>query len=534
MEAAGWPFPATVVLGPEGRVTGWSSGAERLLGLPAGQALGRDVRDLLDHPALEQGLALATTGGTWHDTCPAGVRLVCEPLLRDGRVSVLLTMIPGIPGGLELLNEAADRIGSTLDLGRTAREIVEVAVPRFADAGGVYVLERLLADEDSPRREADGRIVVRRLAIVLAADDPDDWSDVFPVDEVIVHPAGSPYAECVATGHPVLCTGADVGDLITHRTGRHLAEVRDHASLLTVPLTARGRTLGFALFSRKRPRPPFAPADTRLAVELAGRAAVCVDNARLYRREHRTAVTLRASLLPAQITVPDALEVAHRYLPADDVTEVGGDWYDVVPLPGGDVALVIGDAMGHGVTAAAAMGQLRVAAHTLAGLDLPPHEVLTRLDKIAQGLTAAQFATCLYVVCSPTTRRCRISGAGHPPPLLALPDGTTRVLDHPPGLPLGVGDTGVGTGYETTELEIPPGATLVLYTDGLIESRRHDLETGIAALRESLTPHRGCLESAADAVLDTLRHRRGDDDISLLLARPAAPDPDRPAITPCA
>lgn len=205
-----------------------------------------------------------------------------------------------------------------------------------------------------------------------------------------------------------------------------------------MPLLARGRSLGFAVFSRKRGRPPFSAADAVLAAELAARAATCVDNACLYRREHRTATALKAGLLPSRVTAPPGLEIAHRYLPAR--SGVGGDWYDVVPLSGDRIAVVIGDSVGHGVTAAAAMGQLRVAAHTLASCEFPPGEVLERLDAIAQDLDAAQFATCLCLVCDPVTLRCEVARAGHPPPLLAMPDGSARHFAVPNGLPLGVSD----------------------------------------------------------------------------------------------
>ncbi|NEA29332.1 PP2C family protein-serine/threonine phosphatase, partial [Actinomadura bangladeshensis] len=214
------------------------------------------------------------------------------------------------------------------------------------------------------------------------------------------------------------------------------------------------------------------------------------------------------------------LEIAHRYLPAR--SGVGGDWYDVVPLPGDKVAVVIGDSVGHGVTAAAAMGQLRVAAHTLASCEFPPAEVLRRLDSIAQGLDAAQFATCLCMVCDPATLRCELACAGHPPPLLALPDGTARRFAFPHGLPLGVSDPAHPAAYEQAAAEIPPGATLAFYTDGLVESRMRNIDEGIARLASALVASQaGSLEETADGVLALLGDQQGHDDIALLLIRPA-------------
>ncbi|GAA1800800.1 PP2C family protein-serine/threonine phosphatase [Actinomadura chokoriensis] len=522
------PGPATVLLTPDGRITGWSEGAARLFGHDAGTAVGAALPALLGRPGAAEPLAAAlktaASGRSWAGVLPlagAGVSVACDPMAcEDGATAVALTVSPPWAGGLELLNEAGRRIGSTLDLHRTAREIVAVTVPRFADAGAIYVLERLLADDDLPAAEADGSAVVRRLAVAFAEDDPGEWSREFPVNEVIVYPPSTPYARCLTTGEMTEFGGDAVQETLARHTGRVLDGLLDHVSLLAVPLWARGRALGFAVFSRKRGRLPFAAADTALAAELAGRAATCVDNACLYRREHRTATALKAGLLPAGVAAPAGLEIAHRYLPAR--SGVGGDWYDVVPLPGDKVAVVIGDSVGHGVTAAAAMGQLRVAAHTLASCEFPPAEVLRRLDSIAQDLDAAQFATCLCMVCDPATLRCELACAGHPPPLLALPDGTARRFAFPHGLPLGVSDPAHPAAYEQAAAQIPPGATLAFYTDGLVESRMRNIDEGIARLASALVASQaGSLEDTADGVLALLSDQQGHDDIALLLVRPA-------------
>ncbi|TDC76465.1 PP2C family protein-serine/threonine phosphatase [Actinomadura sp. 7K507] len=523
--------PVTVLLTPDGRISGWGEGAARLFGRTAAEAVGAVLTDLLARPAaaepLTAALKLAAEGRPWCGVLPLsddGLSAACDPMAGTGEpgagTAVALTVSPPWAGGLELLSEAGRRIGSTLDLHRTAREIVAVTVPRFADAGAIYVLERLLADDDRPAAESDGSAVVRRLAVEFAEDDPRGWSREFPVNEVIVYPPSTPFAECLAGGRMVEFGGDAVQDTHAHRTGRLVDGLLDHVSLLAAPLVARGRTLGFALFSRKRGRLPFAAADTALAAELAGRAATCIDNACQYRREHRTATALKAGLLPAAVSVPPGLEIAHRYLPAR--SGVGGDWYDVVPLPGDRIAVVIGDSVGHGVTAAAAMGQLRVAAHTLASCRFPPGEVLARLDRIAQGLDAAQFATCLCLVCDPATLRCEVACAGHPPPLLALPDGTVRHFAVPDGLPLGVSDEAHPTEYGQVPAAIPPGATLALYTDGLVESRMRNVDEGITRLASALAASRaGALEDMADGVLALLSDQQGHDDIALLLMRPA-------------
>jgi len=280
---------------------------------------------------------------------------------------------------------------------------------------------------------------------------------------------------------------------------------------------ARGVVLGCATFGRAPQSPDFGPADIAAAGELASRAAVCIDNARLYHRERRTAFALQRGLLPPEPSVPEGMEVAHRYLPVG-ASMVGGDWHDIVALPGGRVAVVVGDAMGHGPEAAAVMVQLRTATHLLVGLDMPPGEVLARLDTLTAGMPASPYATCVCAVIDTSASTCVIAGAGHPPPVLALPGGATEVLSVPAGLPLGLS---TGT-FESAQVSLPPGATLALYTDGLAESRTRPLEDGIAALRDGLGSALAqpgvSLDSACEAIIQALR-QRGEDDITLVLAR---------------
>ena len=211
------------------------------------------------------------------------------------------------------------------------------------------------------------------------------------------------------------------------------------------------------------------------------------------------------------------MEVAHRYLPVG-ASMVGGDWHDIVALPGGRVALVVGDAMGHGPEAAAVMVQLRTATHLLAGLDVPPGEVLARLDALAAGMPASPYATCVCAVIDTSASTCVIAGAGHPPPVLGAAGRRNQVLTVPAGLPLGLS---AGT-FETAEVSLPPGATLALYTDGLAESRTRALEDGIAALRDALgsalEQPGASLDSACEVTTQALR-QRGEDDITLVLAR---------------
>jgi hypothetical protein len=296
---------------------------------------------------------------------------------------------------------------------------------------------------------------------------------------VLVFSGDSPSFRAMDTSSPVLFghLDAETAERITRRPGgRELTS--SYATFLAVPLVARGVVLGCVTFGRAAGSPDFGPGDIAAAGELASRAGVCIDNARLYDRERRTAFALQRGLLPGEPRVPAGLEAAHRYLLVG-ASVVGGDWHDIAALPGGRAALIVGDVMGHGPEAAAVMVQLRTAAHTLADLDLPPEEILRRLDQMAAGMPGAPFATCIAVVIDTSGGSCVIAAAGHPPPVLALAGGATRA----PGLPLGL-----GTGsFEATEVSLPPGATLALYTDGLAESRTRPLDDGIAALRDALS-----------------------------------------------
>ncbi|HEY3686942.1 MAG TPA: SpoIIE family protein phosphatase [Streptosporangiaceae bacterium] len=510
---------ATALLDAGGRVVWWSAGAADLFGFAADAAVGHDVRAAFPYGAdqivLTEALARAAEGQVWTGVVSisetAGAPLMCrfEPVGgaadTPGAERVLMTAARA-PGDAEpfaahgsALFNAATLIGSTLDLGQTARETVAVAVPGFAEAAAVFVLERLFEGDEPPGEEVDGSVMVRRLASAYVGADPDDWGSGLPGDEVVVHRAATPYARCVATGSPVLF------DSIHPETAG--------AGFLAVPLKARGLVLGYAVFARSLM--DFDERDVALAQEVAARAAVCIDNARLYRLERRTARALRGALLPPRPDAPPGLELAHRYLPASGRTQVGGDWYDMIPLPRGRMALVIGDAMGHDTMAAAAMVQLRTAAHTLADLDLPPEEVLRRLDRLAQTLADAHLATCLFVVCDPAAGTCDLACAGHVPPLVAYPDGRTERVTLPPGLPLGVGEAR----FETCRITLPPGATLVLCTDGLVERRGRDIDAGIEALRRTLAVPRRSLEATCQALMRTVEEHRSADDVTLLLAR---------------
>ncbi|MCX5337343.1 MULTISPECIES: SpoIIE family protein phosphatase [unclassified Streptomyces] len=395
---------------------------------------------------------------------------------------------------LSLVNEAGLRIGTTLDITRTTQELADLAVEHFADRVTVDLLDSALHGYDVPTADPP---VLRRMAQRPSAEEP----------RLHTCPDGSPTARALATGEPS----------------------RDRSTLV-VPLRARGMTLGVAQFVRDRTADPYDDEDLLLAQEIAARAAVAVDNARRYTHARATALTLQRSLLQQHMPQQSAVEVACRYLPAGDRVGVGGDWYDVIPLSGARVALVVGDVVGHGIHAAATMGRLRTAVRTLADFDLPPDELLTHLDDIVIRLSAEAAeaagepdgepagdigATCLYAVYDPVSRRCTLARAGHVLPILVTRDGTVDLLDLPPGPPLGLG----GLPFEAAEVDLAEGSLLALYTDGLIEARDHDVEAGLDLLRGALARAGPSLEATCDTVLEALLPTRPDDDVALLLAR---------------
>jgi Stage II sporulation protein E (SpoIIE)/GAF domain len=451
--------------------------------------------------------------------------------LGEGRFAIRWEPLTGLGGGAVVivqrawpqpapswLSEAAARIGSTLDLTQTASEVADAAVPGFAEAAIIYAAERLLAGGELTSRRTGPGAAVRRLAARLAGREAGATDSMMRPGEVLVLGPGTPGSRTMATGEPILFDRLDeeTAERVARRPGGPQIAA-GLTSYLAAPLIARGVVVGCAIFGRAPASPAFNQGDIALAAELASRAAVCIDNARLYAQERRTALALQQGLLPAQPQVPDGLEVAHRYLPVG-ASMVGGDWHDIVPLSGGRAALIVGDAMGHGPEAAAVMVQLRTAAHTLADLELPPGQVLRRLDKMAAGIDAAPFATCIYAVIDPPGGACEIVQAGHLPPALVPPGGQAEMLDLPPGLPLGLG----AESFQAATVPLPAGAALALYTDGLVEGRARTLDQGMAALRsalgESLARPGAALGEACDAVTQRLR-QHGEDDITLVLAR---------------
>ncbi|MEV5236967.1 SpoIIE family protein phosphatase [Streptomyces pseudogriseolus] len=432
---------------------------------------------------------------------------------------------------LALLDRAGEYIGRTLDVMTTAQELADVVVPGLADFVTVDLLETVLKGAEPVPHPLAGseRVPLRRAGHRSLYEDLP--RTVVDSGAIVTYLADSPPARCLATGRSWRQEQLDplaVEWAVGAPGGRESTFLElGLQSVMIVPIRARGITLGLTTFFRRR-QSPFDADDLHLAEDLVSRAAVCVDNARRYTRERDAALVLQRSLLPRRLPDQDAVEVAACYRPADELTGLGGDWYDLIPLSGARVALVVGEVPGHGIDAAAAMGRLRTAVRTLAAIDLPPEEVLAHLDDLASrsarddgdgegGVQGNSVGSgCVYVVYDAADGRCTMAAAGHPAPAVVAPDGTVGFVDLPQGPPLGVG----GPPFEAVELSLAEGSTLVLHTDGLLAHGDDGTdEAGRERLRQALQGTERALRPSCQAVVDALVPARPEDDVALLMAR---------------
>ncbi|MEV8091534.1 SpoIIE family protein phosphatase [Streptomyces nigra] len=436
---------------------------------------------------------------------------------------------------LRFVGAATRRIARGIDLDEIVMGLCRATVPTFSDAILVYLRDPLPVGDERPTgpvvlrlRRTDRIPEERDTEGFLPPAPPADPAELSGLSAVTaelceVRPGGA-LAEVLRGVRPVFADAPAARAALPELLGEEGESIiPDGQRAILAPLRGRRRVIGAAVFLRRPDRLAFEPDDLLVAAQLATHSALGIDKAVLYGREAYIADELQRTMLPETLPRPTGVRLASRYLPAAETARVGGDWYDAIPLPGSRVALVVGDVMGHSMTSAAIMGQLRTTAQTLAGLDLPPQEVLHHLDEQAQRLGTDRMATCLYAVYDPVAHRITIANAGHPPPVLLHLGGHAEVLRVPAGAPIGVG----GVDFEAVELDAPAGATLLLYTDGLVESRLRDVWTGIEQLREKLAAtaqltgpdHPPPLEALCDDVLDMLGPGDRDDDIALLAAR---------------
>ncbi|WP_307805461.1 SpoIIE family protein phosphatase [Streptomyces spirodelae] len=473
---------------------------------------------------------------------------------------------------LALLDEVGVALGDLLDVRAISQALAEVLVPRFADYAGVMLRGEVAVGGELPEPVISVGTPLHLFGFA-AREAGERVERLLRLGGEIIYERESLLGRALDSGTPQLASTPEE-ILRATRPGDPKVEATFELgvhSLMAVPLRARGTVLGLLLMSRAHGDEPYASDDRALAVELADRAGTFLDNARLYAREREGALMLQRSLLPQHIAEPPGVSLAYRYVPGSSGTEVGGDWFDVIPLPGGRVAFVVGDVMGHGLHSAVTMGRLRTAVRTLAGLDLPPDELLARVSTVGEDLSHGPddplMATCLYAVYEPAPTsagsRCGVltmASAGHVPPLLITREEgggcRARPVDIPSGTPLGVVGAALDGGFELAEVEIEEGSVFVLYTDGLVESRGEDITEGIdrvcsllagpgcyrAEPEEGLVwngagayvspgpvEETGCggIEHACDVLIDSLRLHGSSvngrlstgDDVALLMAR---------------
>ncbi|BFV58102.1 hypothetical protein KCMC57_up32060 [Kitasatospora sp. CMC57] len=453
------------------------------------------------------------TGGWVHRPVPP------RPTATPPTVRPAVEVLTSSPAGeqLALLSEVGNRVGTTLDLDTTARELCEVLVPSIADFACVDLRDALISDSVLPTGRPSDTTMLRRVARSFNAT-VGEWEHVLEEGALLAMPRSTPPGLALQENQPVLVPviNPDVAvDYAISLGGPELVPVVTGRSMLVLPLSARGTVLGILKLLRLPDRAPFDHADAATLRELAARAALSLDNARLHRMEAKTATVLQRSMIPTRPPKIPGVQIAHRYLPGDQKAEVGGDWFDAIQLPGSRVALVVGDVMGHGLLSAAAMGRFRTAMQTLAALDLPPGQLLRHLDNLAHKLGDDHLATCLYAVYDPINRTCELASAGHVPPVLVHPDGTGELLEIPSGAPIGVG----GVPFVSKKIDVSDGSMLVLCTDGLVEVRGSDIGAGLAALCGNLIDPKQSPEEACDVVLERLHSEDRQDDIALLVAR---------------
>ncbi|ADB77561.1 hypothetical protein Gobs01_03220 [Geodermatophilus obscurus DSM 43160] len=412
-------------------------------------------------------------------------------------------------GRLALMAEATSTLIATLDLTDVLDRLARLCVPLLADWVFITLVDDTGTVRETASRHRDGFADELRL---LATQHVGHLPEV------------SPTRRSFATSRPVLVQHAAAGldGLFSSAATREAAERLGMGSLLAVPMVARRRTRGAILLGRRDTERPFDQEDVDLAEDLARRAALAMDNVRLYQQEHTVADTLQRSLLPELPVIPGVESAAH-YVSASTAADVGGDFYDLLHLPDGSIGVVIGDVVGHDVAAAAAMGHLRglIRACAWEAPDPDPAAVLARVDRLVQGLEVASMATMVYARAVPPAEggapwRVHLASAGHPPPLLRTPDGEVQLLDGVTGLLIGVDGS---LPRRSTAIDLPREATLLAYTDGLIERPGTDLDEGIAELVERLVaapagagPRQLC-DAAVAGSLD------GRDDVALIAVR---------------
>jgi PAS domain S-box-containing protein len=418
---------------------------------------------------------------------------------------------------LELLSGATAEVNEALEPRAKLQALARTVVPAFADTCTVFLIG-VGSGKDSVHRT---RVTVDPVAFAatpnLDAAPPEPGASIhFPGDDPVTLAARNRAPSLHRLDPARLPPWA-----LALRTGAWPEQEQPH-TMVGVPVIAGGAVVAVVLFVACGDRPTYTGDDLHMMDQLSARANVAVEHGLRFHQSQEIANTLQRSMLPcADVTSVDGLEVSARYLPATDDAQVGGDWYDIIRPRSGGVGLVMGDVMGRGVHAAAVMGQIRTAVRAYAKLGLSPAELLGALDELMVDVGEAEFATCIYAVLDPSTYQIRFANAGHMPPLVARAGGVTSSLEADQGPPLGAG---VG-GYKEHVWSLPEQAILALYTDGLVESHRHDLDHGIRTLAGVLSGDGTSLDRLCDAAIESMAQIAGDDDDTALLLVRRRPQP---------
>ena len=489
---------AIVVTDPLARVVLWNAGAERLFGWSAADAIGRPISELgLGTDGAPDVLAMtqrAFAGSGWEGTIPVMVRsgatvlarIRSSPLLRPDR-SVGGIIIQAhdtlytpdsqlrMAARIAVLSSAGSRLGASLDVEATLDAIAELLVPGLAD----HCIVDLYDEANVLRRQ--------QVVNVPGFDDADAWIEI---GGEVSYPSSHPCAQALTSNQPVLIDSESV-DIDVFAGTPKIAKIYRRLgirSIIAVPLAGHvnpekpheTRMHGVISLLTSVSKREYDADDIDLAETLARRAGLALDNARLFTRQRNLALTLQQQLLPGDLPEVDGLQLAVRYRPAMG-SDVGGDFYDVLELPGGRVGLIVGDVQGRGPHAAAIMGQLRAVIRAYGVLDFEPTRLLSHLDKLVPELDDGSLVTCVYGIFDPFTRECLLATAGHLQPLQLGPNGCTE-LALPENTPLGVG----GRSFTSVRFRLEPGYSLVLYTDGVIERRNQDLDAAVTRVRQAL------------------------------------------------
>ncbi|WP_327240162.1 SpoIIE family protein phosphatase [Streptomyces sp. NBC_01318] len=540
------------VLDPELRIVRFNSAALGVQGLDMSDAVGRTWRELgiaaddvesMLRTVLETGEAvtdfryrgrLAILGGVEKVLSISACRLQDAEGRTLGVAGTVVDITERVRAEqhLQLLYRAGERIGSSLDVFRTAQELADVTVGELADAVSVDVLDAVLQGEAPRPGPLVDPVTVRRAGFQVAYESA--VRSAYEIGGVWVIARGTPYAQALSDLRPRLVRQLKADDpwLVRHpELAKKVREAGVH-SLIAVPMAARGVVLGMAGFYRGPGSLPFDDADLGVATDVVARAAVCVDNARRYTRERTIARLTQRTLVPDRLPSYTAAETTFTFLPVTS----SGVWYDVIPLSGARIALVAGDVSGHGLHTVTTMGRLRTAISALAAMDLQADELLEHLHALTEQLAREHppvensdqselTATCLFVIYDPVTRTCTLSRAGHPAPVLALPDGSIHVIDVPAGPNLG---RGVAS-YRSTSVTLPEGSILTLHNAELLQDTDQDQLPAFQNAFSTPPGLTGRLQDMCDALMTSLLPDNPTDDALLLLARTHSLGPDQVA-----